>query len=113
MNFIQVSEVQLISIWFACLAWLNSPLKPEDKTAFLERALMSKILDSSQPLTIVQSGVIEFDNALMDYAKALEQRVRAIDSSNISTGSEILDIAFKDRIQKLIDSNFGSVVEPV
>jgi hypothetical protein len=113
MNITQVPDSQLIGIWFACLAWANSPLTLEQKNSILEKALMAKILDSNQPLTIVQGGFIEFDNALMDYAQALEQRVRALQVSTISTGSEVLDSAFKDRIQRLIDINFTPVVEGV
>lgn len=111
MNISQVPDNQLIAIWFACLAWANNPLPIEQKTSILEKALMAKILDSNQPLTIVQGGFIEFDNALMDYAQALEQRVRALQISTISTGSEILDGAFKERIKKLIEINFGIIEE--
>ncbi|OIP78085.1 MAG: hypothetical protein AUK48_02395 [Oscillatoriales cyanobacterium CG2_30_44_21] len=113
MNISQVPDSQLIAMWFACLAWANNPLPIEQKNSILEKALMAKILDSNQPLTIVQGGFIEFDNALIDYAQALEQRVRALQVSTISTGSELLDSAFKDRIQTLIDINFPPVVEGV
>lgn len=113
MNFVQVTDNQLISIWFACLAWLNSTLTTEEKNTILEKALMAKILDSNQPLAIVQSGLSEFDGALLDYAKAVEQRVRGLNASNISTGSAVVDAAFKEQIDKLIALNFGSVVVEV
>lgn len=108
MNISQVPDSQLIAIWFACLAWANNPLPIEQKNSILEKALMAKILDSNQPITIVQCGFIEFDNSLMDYGQALEQRVRALQVGAISTGYEVLDSAFKDRIQRLIEMNFGT-----
>lgn len=113
MNLSQIPDNQLIPVWFACLAWLNSTLTTEEKNSILEKALMAKILDFNQPLTIIQSGLTEFDEALLNYAKAVEQRVRGLNASNISTGSIVIDAAFKERIEKLIELNFGSVVVEV
>ncbi|PZU92592.1 MAG: hypothetical protein DCE90_18090 [Pseudanabaena sp.] len=108
MNFAQVTDSQLVSVWFACLAWLNSPLPTEEKISILEGSLMQKILNSDQAITIIQGNLPEFDAALLDYAKAVEKRVRALNPSNISTGSVVIDAAFKGRIEKLIELNFGS-----
>jgi len=108
MTLIQVSDSQLMMIWFYCLAMLHSPLTVEEKIKVLENALLSKVLDSNQALPVVQSGLLPFDEALLAYASALESRLRGIDASKISTGSEIFDNAFKERIQKVIDTNFSN-----
>jgi hypothetical protein len=107
MNLIQVSENQIMIIWFSCLALLFSPLPQEDKIKILENALMSKLLENNQILPVVQTGLLPFDEALQDYGKAIESRIRGFDMSKISTGSEIIDNAFKERLQKIIDTNFS------
>lgn len=116
MNYVQIGDAQLISTWFACLAWLNSPMTIEEKTNLLETNLMCKILSSAQPLTVLISGCPVFDTAMQEYAEALEARTRAIDPTAISTGSPILDVAFSNRIKSLVEMNFGAiaaVVDPI
>jgi len=109
MNFSQVGDGQLISTWFACLAWLNSPIPLEQKNELLEKALMCKILSSGQSLTVLVTELTEFDDALKQYGIALEARVRAIDPNAVSTGSAILDVAFGNRIRSLVAANFGII----
>ncbi len=87
---------------------LYSPEPLEKKIQLLENALMSKVLDTNTILAAVQTGLIPFDEAVLAYGKGIEERMRSIDVSKISTGSEILDNAFRDRIQKIVDTNFNS-----
>ena len=108
MNTVQVSDNQIIAIWFCCLAMLYFPEPLEKKIQLLENALMSKVLDTNTILAAVQTGLIPFDEAVLAYGKGIEERMRSIDVSKISTGSEILDNAFRDRIQKIVDTNFNS-----
>lgn len=107
MHIAQVSDGEIIKIWFSCLAVLHCPMTVEDKIKTLENALMSKVLDTNQVIPVIQTGLLPFDNAQIAYAKSVEERLRAIDVSKISTGSEIFDNAFKDHIQKVIDTNFS------
>jgi hypothetical protein len=106
MNLVQVSDSQIMIIWFSCLAMLHSPLSLEEKIKLLENALMSKLLDSHQTLPVVQTGLLPFDDALQAYGKDVEARIRGFDMSKISTGTEVFDNAFKDRLQKIIDTSF-------
>jgi hypothetical protein len=108
MNTVQVFDNQIISIWFCCLAMLHSQEPVEKKIQLLENALMSRILDTQSTLAAVQTGLIPFDEAVLAYGKGIEERMRSIDASKISTGSEILDNAFKDRLQKIVDTNFNN-----
>jgi hypothetical protein len=106
-NISQVSENQTISIWFCCLAMLKSPLTVEEKVTALEKALMSMVLNSNQPVSVIQTGFPLFDEAVVSYALAIEERLKAINVANISTGSPLLDEAFKERLASLIQSNFS------
>jgi hypothetical protein len=110
MTFFQVSDAQLASIWFACLAWLNSDLPIEQKNTLLEEAFITKLLDSNQPLAILVSGLPEFDEALLSYSRTAENNLKALESS-ITTGSKTLDKSFKTRIQRITESSFSSAIE--
>jgi hypothetical protein len=107
MNISQVSENQVILVWFCCLAMLKSPLPMEDKVTALEKALMSKVLNSNQVVYVIQTGFPLFDEAVISYAVSIEERLKAIDVANISTGSPLLDEAFKERLTSLLQSNFS------
>ncbi len=107
MNTIQVSDNQIVMIWFSCLAVLHCPMTVEDKIKTLESALMHKILENNQTVAIVQTGLEPFDKALMGYANAIEQRFKALDLTKISTGSDTLDDAFRGRIEQIINTNFS------
>lgn len=107
MNTVQVSDNQIVMIWFSCLAVLHCPMTVEDKIKTLEAALMNKILENNQTVPVVQTGLEPFDKALMGYATTIEQRFKGIDLSKISTGSDTLDAAFKNRIEQLIGTNFS------
>jgi hypothetical protein len=106
-NISQVSDNQIISILFCSLAMLKSPLSVEEKVTALEKVLMSRVLNSNQPLAVVQTGFDMFDEAALAYATSIEERLKALDVSKISTGSDILDEAVKERINALLESNFS------
>ena len=86
---------------------LKSPLSAEEKVKDLEKALMSRVLNSNQPLSVVQTGFPMFDEAVVAYATSIEERLKAVDVSKISTGSELLDEAFKERLGSLLENNFS------
>lgn len=106
MNTVQFSESHTISVWVYCLGVLYSPLSVEEKTSVIEQALLSKVLDSTVPVGIPQTGLEAFDSAALQYAQGVESRLRALNLSAISTGSPLLDNAFRERVQKTIDINF-------
>jgi mannitol-1-phosphate/altronate dehydrogenase len=105
-NTIQVSDNQVVFIYFACLAVLHCPMTVEDKIQTLELALMTKVLESDQSIAVVQTGLEPFDNAINLYANKVQERFENFDLSKVSTGSVLMDAAFKLRVQKIIETNF-------
>jgi hypothetical protein len=102
-NISQVSDNQIVSIWFCCLAMLKNSLPIDEKVLALEEALMTKVLNNNQPLSMVQTGLPLFDESVVAYAVTIEQRLKGLDLAQISTGSSLLDSAFKKQIGSLID----------
>lgn len=111
MNQVTFSDAHTLSVWIYCLAVLHSPSPVEEKIATIEQALLSKVLDSAIPVSIPQTGLEAFDSAAVQYSQGVETRLRALDLTAISTGSPLMDNAFRERIQKTIDINFSPLQE--
>jgi hypothetical protein len=111
MNTIEFSESQTLSVWIYCLAALYHPATAEAKIAMIEQVLLTKVLDSASPVSILKTGLKAIDDAAMEYSRSVEERLRAIDLSSVSTGSPLMDEAVRGRIQKTINLNFAPLPE--
>lgn len=106
MNSVYLQDNQSIIAIMACLAVLNSPVEKKELQRLLETALISKCLDTKQVLPVITSGVPALDEALVSYSSDIEAKFKAINIENISTGSEILDGAFRATVSRFVLSNF-------
>jgi hypothetical protein len=106
MNSVYLQDNQSIIVIMACLSVLNSPVEKNELQRLLETALISKCLDTKQVIPAITSGIPALDEALVSYSSEFEAKIKEINVDKISTGSELLDGAFRENIRRFVLSNF-------